>query len=253
MGTTDCIFTDEHGNGIESETRNKKGMELAYPGNYELKEPEEQIRIIAELFNLNPTHAMNFIKTLPPIGYGYPEGYFAFPKVSAVSKRYFPKISDRAKQYCEVIKLACSILHKSRGLDNNLLASITPEKLRTTERTTTFMKILEDQQPGDILIIKAQHGKIYRDEPIERVRDMYASNEFGLGIFHVICMALVHPWRYCKLAGIGSDCPGDEITPINGKGFVVAAMLFYFVEKMGLFGRPIHSHGDTGSVTGFLF
>jgi hypothetical protein len=96
---------------------------------------EEQVKFIAEKFGLDPTSALEFIKTLPALPDGA-EGWFAIPKVSSVAKKHFSAITDSAEQYCEAVKLVHSKLAESRSFTNYRNGEIVPSKLRVHAKPT---------------------------------------------------------------------------------------------------------------------
>jgi hypothetical protein len=70
---------------LEMTTTNQYANEVVssnytYPKEYKMKLIEEQVKFIAEKFGLDPTSALEFIKTLPALPDGA-EGWFAIPKV----------------------------------------------------------------------------------------------------------------------------------------------------------------------------
>ncbi|MFA6386736.1 MAG: hypothetical protein WCW04_03135 [Candidatus Paceibacterota bacterium] len=184
-----------------------------YPGEY--KGPKliaEQVKTIATMFGLDPTQALEFAKNLPALPEGA-EGWFAIPKVSAVSKKFFPAITDPAMQYCEAVKLVHKKLAEVRNFTNYRDGQITPNQLRVHTRTAGFLEELENQQAGDILILAVQYGMRHRGKSVRRARETFAGNEFGLTSFALGCISLVHPERFVRWEELDVDCSGDEFSP----------------------------------------
>lgn len=216
---------------LEMTTPNQYANEVVssnytYPSEYKMKPIMEQVQTIATMFGLDPTLALEFIKTLPALPDGA-EGWFAIPKVSAVSKKHFPAITDSAEQYCEATKLVHSKLAESRSFYNYREGQITTAQIRQHPRTISFLEQLESEQQGDILILAVQYGMRHRGKSVRRARETFSGNEFGLGAFALGCMALVHPDRYVRWEELDTDCAGDEFAP-GADGVFSEAPLFYF-------------------------
>lgn len=224
-----------------------------YPKKYKGPKPiVEQVNIIATMFGLDPTQALEFAKNLPTLPEGS-EGWFAIPKVSVVAKKYFPEIADIAEQYCEVVKLVHTKLADSRSFYNYRNGEIIPSKLRQHARTVDFLEHLEAEQQGDILIIAAQYGMRHRGKSVRRARKTFASNEFGLGAFAIGCMALVHPERYVSWKELDTDCAGDEFAPDAGGDFSGSPFFYFNDDKLEFRTRDVSSaDGFYGSVSAFV-
>jgi len=208
---------------LEMTTPNQYANEVVsssytYPSEYKMKPIMEQVQTIANMFGLDPTQALEFIKTLPALPDGA-EGWFAIPKVSAVAKKHFPAITDPAEQYCEALKLVHSKVAENRSFTNYREGQITTAQIRQHPRTLSFLEQLESEQQGDILILAVQYGMRHRGKSVRRARETFSGNEFGLGAFAIGCMALVHPERYVRWEELDTDCPGDEFAPGAGGVF----------------------------------
>lgn len=224
-----------------------------YPKKYLQPKPiAEQVHIIAKLFNLEQTHALEFVKNLSKLPESA-EGWFAIPKVSAIIKRRFPAIIDSAEQNCEAIKLVHKKLEESRIFYNLRENEIIPTKIRQHTRTTEFMEKLEVEQRGDILIIAAQYGRLYRGKSVYESRENFAKNEFGLGTFAIGCMTLIHPERFFRWKDLNTDCVGDEFAP-NADGNFWKSPFFRLAYEGLEFGTSdtLSSDQGYGSVTCFL-
>lgn len=227
-----------------------------YPKEYKGPKPiAEQVQTIASMFGLDPTQALEFAKNLPTLPEGDEGwfGWFAIPKVSAVAKKHFPAIADKAEQYCEAVKLVHTKLADSRSFTNYRNGEIVPSKVRQHAHTVNFMEQVEAEQQGDILIIAVQYGMRHRGKSVRRARETFASNEFGLGAFAIGCMALVHPERYVRLQELDTDCAGDEFAP-DADGVFSRAPVFRFYGGKLEFGTYDVSIADgrCGSVSGFV-
>lgn len=186
-----------------------EGVDFVYPKQYEKPKPIfEQIRAIEVFFGLDGSNAVGFVQNLPELPNGA-EGWFAIPKVSAVAKKHFPDTYS-VEQYCEAVKMVLRKIAVGRKFRNDREGQITSSQIIQHPRTLSFLKMLEVEQGGDILIIAAQHGMFYKGESVNKVCTNFSSNEFGLGAFQVGCMALTHPERYAYWEELGSNCPGDK-------------------------------------------
>lgn len=240
---------------LEMTTSNQYANEVVsssytYPKEYKMKPIEEQVKFIAEKFGLDPTQAVEFIKTLPTLPEGA-EGWFAIPKVSVIAAKHFPEITDTAEQYCEAVKLVHTKLAESRSF-TNYCNGIVPTKLHQNARTVEFQKRLEAEQQGDILIIAAQYGMRHRGKSVRRARETFTSNEFGLGAFAVGCMALLHHERYVRWEELNTDCAGDELVSDEGEFPEIPHFCFGHVELEFSAGVVCLMYPKYGSASGFL-
>lgn len=224
-----------------------------YPKEYRGPKPiADQIKALAEIFGLDPSHALEFAKTLPELPNGA-EGWFAIPTVDAVAAKHFPEVTDPADRYCRAVELVLERIGKSRKFYNYREGEITPNRLRQHARTLNALGQIGEKQKGDILIVPAQYGMRHRGRSVRRAREVFVAGEFGLGAFAVGCMALVHPERYVRWEELDTDCAGDEFAP-DADGVFSRAPVFGFRDgKVGFdafwFDDAI---GGYGSVSGFV-
>ena len=74
-----------------------------YPKEYKGPKPvADQIKTLAKIFGLDPSHAIEFAKNLPALPEGA-EGWFAIPSVDALAKKRFPEVTDPAQKYCQAV------------------------------------------------------------------------------------------------------------------------------------------------------
>lgn len=189
---------------------NQVASTFNYPKKYLGPKPiEQQIKIIANIFGLNPTQALDYAKQLPALPEGA-EGWFAYPKIATVAAKYFPQLRYRTEQYCEAVNLVNEKLALSREFDTVRLNQIIPNKLRQTELSRAYMDYFDSKQVGQIVIIAAQHGLLHRGKSVLKAGEDFRVNEFGLGAYIVACMALVHPERYEIDGQLHAYCAGDK-------------------------------------------
>ena len=83
-----------------------------YPPEYKGPRPIiGQVMAIAAIFDLDPSHALEFARNLPALEQFVPAdalkwtGWFAIPSVDALAKRFFPEVADPAERYCRAVQL----------------------------------------------------------------------------------------------------------------------------------------------------
>jgi len=184
-----------------------------YPKEYKGPKPiEVQIKAIAKIFDLDPSHALKFAKNLPALPESA-EGWFAIPSVDALAKKHFPEVTDPADKYCHAVNLVLQKIGDSRSFYNYREEQITPAQLRVHANTVRALGLITETQKGDILIISVQLGMFHRGKSVRRAREVFAGNEFGLGSLAVGFIVLTHPERLVRLEELDMDCPGDEFSP----------------------------------------
>lgn len=251
--TTELLQLIKKHSATNQYTNDVVSSNYTYPKEYKGPKPiAEQVKTIATMFGLDPTQALEFAKNLPALPEGA-EGWFAIPKVSAVGKKQFPAITDKAEQYCEVVKLVHTKLAESCSFTNYRNGEIVPTKLRQHARTMDFLEHMEAEQQGDILIIAVQYGMRHRAKSVRRARETFASNEFGLGTFAIGCMALVHPERYVRWKELDTDCAGDEFAPDADGDFLGSPIFDFSDDGLWFSTRDVSSAYDGyGSVSAFV-
>lgn len=173
-----------------------------------LKSIEEQIHILRKIFpTLGPanrgicTAIANHKATLPWRSTDW-FASFHWSKVGAT----FPEALSR-------------VLNLLSGLyGNRFMDSLGLDNLKEGVRKIASMDLLGQIQGTDILIFPAQFGRLYQFTPVDKSREMMQQEEFGLGIFDVSLMLLVHPERLQYLTRRGMYCAGDEYAPAEVKG-----------------------------------
>lgn len=183
-----------------------------YPEEYKgPKSTNDQIRTIAEIFNLDSTSALEYAKNLPKFPEGA-EGWFAIPSVDALSAKYFPEITDPNEKYCAAVRLVLEKIAESRNFHNYREGQINPAHFRIQAETAEALKAITEIQKGDILIIATQLGLRHRGRSSRRVRAIFAKNEFGLNSLAMGAIALVHPERFAQLGKLDVIFAGDELS-----------------------------------------
>ena len=168
-----------------------------YPPAYRVRPVEAQVTALKTLFpSLGSCHEKLARK---PLLEGA-EAWFAIPRWQAL-----------APTYSEAVEMVLGVLATKRKFQNRVIGRLSPAYLRQSERSKLAEKILTDQQQGqDFLVIATQFGMLHRGCSARRARAVMAGNEFGLGIFAVVCMLLTHPERLSAEDTLMIDCGGDE-------------------------------------------
>ena len=226
-----------------------------YPKEYKGPKPvADQIKTLAKIFGLDPSHAIEFAKNLPALPEGA-EGWFAIPSVDALAKKRFPEVTDPAQKYCQAVQLVHVKIAASRSFCNYCNyceGQITPAQLRVHARTAHALDFIAETQKSDILIVAAQLGMRHRGKSVRRAREVFVANEFGLGSLAVGSIVLTHPERLVRWEELDMDCSGDEFSPGADGGFSRSPCFYFdggvwFVARF--VGGPLYFFG---SVSGFL-
>src|SRR3989338_2750441 len=123
----------------------------AYPKEYKGPKPiADQIKAIAKIFDLDPSHAIEFVKNLPALPESA-EGWFAIPSVDAP-----------AQKHCQAVQFVHAKIAASRSFSTYREGQITPAQLRVHARTAHALDLIAETQKGDILIVAAQLGMRHR-------------------------------------------------------------------------------------------
>ena len=224
-----------------------------YPKEYKGPKPiADQIKAIAKIFDLDPSHAIEFVKNLPALPESA-EGWFAIPSVDALAKKHFPEVTDPAQKYCQAVQFVHAKIAASRSFSTYREGQITPAQLRVHARTAHALDLIAETQKGDILIVAAQLGMRHRGKSVRRAREFFVANEFGLGSLAVGSIVLTHPERIVRWEELDMDCSGDEFSS-EADGAFSLSPCFRFYASLVRFGTYfVDGPSDRfGSVSGFL-
>jgi len=225
----------------------------AYPAEYKgPKSIEEQIKAIAKIFGLDPTDALQYVKNLSELPSGA-EGWFAVPTVEAIAKKHFPKVTDRDEKYCRAIQLIHAKIAKMRSFYNHRAGQIIPAQLRLLARTAQALEKIAETQKGDILIIAAQLSMRHCGKSVRRAREVFVTNEFGLGSVAFGAIVLTHPKRFVRWEQLHADMAGDEFRESADGEFDEAPYFHFHVGGVEFGAYKVGDSGDRyGSASGFL-
>jgi hypothetical protein len=177
------------------------------------------------------------------------EGWFAIPNIWKKGGQTAIGTTDS-----ECVHKVLDLIKQTRGALYNYREGQVDEKhIRQLAKTKKVMEeISEAQGNPDILIISAQFGLRHRGRSVRRAREVFTSNEFGLGAFVVGIMILTHPERLMNYDDLWIDCSGDEWSP-DGDGGFSRAPCFFFVGGWVGFGAHVVglAYDCYGSASGF--
>jgi hypothetical protein len=122
------------------------------------------------------------------------DGWFAIPEWQSM-----------APTYGEAVQKVLDMIKKTRDgkFVNYREGQLGSERLRQTAKAVEmFQKLSKEQRGYDVLVVPAQFGIWHRGRSVRRAREVFFSNEFGLGAFANGIMLLTHSERlrhlFCK-------------------------------------------------------
>lgn len=202
--------------------------QFTYPKNYRPVPINGQIAELQSVFGLDGRSAFDFVEDLPekPV---YGETYMAIPSVPALYEKFFgaDKVFPETR-YSKVVKLVIDEFI-SQKYNFSLVdpKMIHENSLRVTDHTKSMFVKVREKQDGEILIIGAQLGEKWKNHSVEVVRESYDENEFGLGLFAMLCHAIVNPSRFIGENKLEIDCAGDKVFSKKSGEFSEAPRLYY--------------------------
>lgn len=224
----DAILEQARKHASPNEFANEQvASNYGYPPEYKGPRPiKEQIQVLAKIFGLDPSHALEYAeKILPTLTLkNAMEGWFAVLSPSALEK-LFPQVTDDADRFCNGVNLVLEKIGSSRTFYNYWEGKIDTKHIRQHVRTSSALAKIALVQKGDILIIQAQLGFRYRGCSVRRARVCFRGSEFGLDPISMGSIALTHPERYVRLSELDTDLPGAEFSPGGDGGFTGAPIL----------------------------
>ncbi len=204
--------------------------DLSYPDDYKYQRICPQIEHLADFFGLDGMYARLFAQDVvgkdmlrhPALKKA--EGWFAVPNLFRFVEKFFPNEKDFAKQYCLAVEKMISILSSKNntGYRNYFMGNLLPSFFRIDPYTMDALESIHQKQPWDIWVIPAQFGCKHKGESVNRVREIYLGNEFGLTSFFVANMLLTHPERLTGWDQLQLTCPGDQVRDGSHGSFMKA-------------------------------
>jgi len=204
------------------------------------------------------TEQTNILRQIFP-GVGFADEKLAEGAVPANAEGWFaiPKWQTIASTYSEAVQKVLDAIKKARNgkFYNYRDGQINDERLRQTAKTVSvFQKLGDEQKDHDILMVSAQFGLRHRGRSVRRAREVFVTNEFGLGAFAIGIMILTHPERLQHYDDLWIDCAGDEFDDPGSDVRFGHAPYFSFLD--GLVGFVTGWCGDAsdgyGSASGLV-
>jgi len=160
------------------------------------------------------TEQTNILRQLFP-GIGFADEKLAEASLPQHAEGWFaiPKWQTMAPTYGEAVQKVLDMIKKTRSgkFLNYREGQLGSERLRQTAKTVAVFKKLGDEQKNhDILVVATQFGIRHRGRSVRRAREVFLTNECGLGAFAVGIMLLTHPERLQNVDDLWIDCSGDE-------------------------------------------
>lgn len=219
------------------------GSSYGYLSGYTPKDIREQVQVLEQLFpGVGKANEALAGGTLPPQA----EGWFAIPRWSKI-----------APTYHEALQKVLGLIKQNRGgkFHNYREGQLGQERLRRVSRTEAgFKKSKVDQADYDILVVPAQFGIRHRGRSVRHAREIFLTNEFGLGAYEIGIMLLTHPERLQHYDDLWIDCAGDEYDdPDAGDRFGRAPFFSFYGGQVGFDSRWFYGACERyGSASVFL-
>lgn len=173
--------------------------DFGYPKEYYVRMLEEQLQVWKKYF---PELKSDHVSELASGGIDFSmdtEGWGVIPKIFMVGGSYY-----------EALEKMLKILNKEREFKNNRGEELGPNNLRLARQTDKALRKLEQDTPGDFLVIPFQFGMRHQGRSVRRARVCFAKNEFGFGPYEVAALLITHPDRITGLDQLYIDCGGCE-------------------------------------------
>ncbi|MEK9185095.1 MAG: hypothetical protein AAB866_02965 [Patescibacteria group bacterium] len=178
------------------------------------------------------------------------EGWFAIPNWMKNPKIFGTTYSEAVQKVLNMIKQI-----RNGKFENYREGQLDEKRLRQLARTQKFFRDLSESQGNpDILIVPAQFGIRHRGRSVRRAREVFLTNEFGLGAFAVGIMILTHPERLQHYDDLYIDCAGDEYDDPGSDVRFDRAPYFRFFDGKVKFGTDYVGNADDryGSASGLV-
>lgn len=205
-------------NGGDFQAELKKLVErFSITNQYEDEEVESSYGYLSGYTPKGITEQTNRLRELFP-GIGYANEKLAEGALPENAEGWFaiPRWEKVAPTYGEAVQKVLDLIKQTRNgaFYNYRDGELGPNQLRQSQKSTTMLQKLGDEQNGhDILVVPAQFGIRHRGRSVRRAREVMNANECGLGAFTIGIMLLTHPERLQHYDDLWIDCAGDEFAP----------------------------------------
>ncbi len=223
---------------------------------------EQQIMKIANVFGLDPSHALKFSENLPSLLFEDPyRGWYALPKFFAIVLKNFTPTFNldmpyTDMYYCQSLDLIDLEIQKRRFFTNELQGKIDPDHFKQNHHTKGSLEYIQKEQPGDILIVECQLGMVNKFKSVQNVRESLPKKEFCLTLFQVLCIVITHPELLSDKRNLAIDCAGDHLSPYKYKKdyvFSHVPSVYCDDKQLRLIQRDIVFQSEkSGVATGFV-
>ncbi len=239
---------------------NCKNSELTASNDFTKFKNEEVASNYGYLSGYKPkgtTEQTNRLRELFP-GIGFADEKIAEGELPKHAEGWFtiPKWQTVAPTYGEAVEKVLAMIKNDRGgkFHNYREGQLGPDRLRQSAKSANVFEMLaSEQKDHDILVVPAQFGIHRRGRSVRRAREVFASNESGLGAFATSIMLLTHPERLQHYDDLWIDCAGDEYAP-GADGVFSHAPFFLFDDGQVKFDDDWvgTAYADGGSVSAFV-
>jgi hypothetical protein len=214
-----------------------------YPNGYKVKGIAEQVATLRQFFPELKDATFDeelAARPLPPNA----EGWFAIPRWEKLGLCYGVAVD----------KVLMTIKSK-RTFYNYCEGQTGPEYLRQHTKTVkAFQKLGRQQKGHDILIVPCQFGLRHRGRSVRRAREVFAANEFGLGVYEIGIMLLTHPEHEVCFKQLHIDCAGDDFRQHADSNFSGVPLFVFDHDEIGFSARWCGgANVYFGSATAFLY
>lgn len=179
----------------------------------------------------------------------FAEGWFAIPNWVKHPEIFGTTYAEAVVEALDVLKTA-----RNGAFYNYREGQITNKRVRqTAKKLKAFDQLSKEQGDPDILTVPAQFGLRHAGRSVHRATVKFARNEFGLGAFANIIMAITHPERLQHYDDLWIDCNGDEFDPDDDGEFSYAFYLDFSDGGVKFVAGDLGDANDGyGSTSGFL-
>lgn len=241
--TTPNQYSDEE---VESD--------YVYPREYKGPRPiKEQVRKLAELLGLDPSHALEYADKVLPTLTLQTDAKGSFAIISPIGlEKLVPQADSPEDRYCKGVLQVLGKIAASRRFHNYREGQIDPSHLRQHAQTVAAIAKIAESQKGDILIVLAQLGLRHRGRSVRRARVCFTGGEYGLRSLDVGAIVLTHPERFVRFEELDTDCSGDEFAP-DADGAFSKSPYFHWYDVALYFVTfvVVSARGYYGAASGF--
>lgn len=232
--------------------KEKTTLRYFYPEGWKVATVEEQLKVLLGFYpDLDGSQVVQIAKGMQvPDG---ADGLFVVPKPSSVAAKLVidNPFTSGYGQLLEATVLA--YLSKERKFTNYRAGELTADRLRMRQSAVDGLRKMEEEIPGDFLVIAAQTGLKWGGYSPRNTRwEMeHGTTEFPLPAWVAGHIILTNPKRLEKNEHLIIDCPGDEYRFGAGKGFGVCLYFSFESGRLYLSSRWLgytHDHCGSGSL-----